>query len=242
MQSIEWKRGCQNSDKTENYTNKGKGKEKDRKRRKEKGWLHSYFLYWLRWWRFLNKKKNCLMVEVYLAVMFLQLRLEIAVIILLPLWESAEASTTYIKASTVLQSSLTVCLNLVSLCWDSSSPSSASSTSTNSLLNLGLPSRAFASLSFLQWRLIFYNEYLLMNFYKGTNYFEKFVLVYYTICKEWKIMTRRVITGHITPITAWSRHPKSVITRKGEIMSVSMSVICDHPVITKYFYWGSTRD
>ena len=43
------KMGCQNSDKTENYTNKGKGKEKDRKRRKEKGWLHSYFLYWLHW-------------------------------------------------------------------------------------------------------------------------------------------------------------------------------------------------
>ena len=41
-----------------------------------------------------------------------------------------------------------------------------------------------------------------MNFYKGTNYFEKFVLVYYTSCKEWKIMARRVITGHITPITA----------------------------------------
>lgn len=123
-----------------------------------------------------EQKKNRLMVEVYLAVMFLQLRLEIAVIILLPLWESAEASTTYIKASTVLQSSLTVCLNLVSLCWDSSSPSSASSTSTNSLLNLGLPSRAFASLSFLQWRLIFYNEYLLMNFYKGTNYLKSLYL------------------------------------------------------------------
>ena len=228
MQPIEWKRGCQNSDKTENYTNKGKGKEKDRKRRKEKGWLHSYFLYWLRWWWFLNKKKNCFMVEVYLAVMFLQIRLEIAVIILLPLWESAEASTTYIKASTVLQSSLTVCLNLVSLCWDSSSPSSASSTSTNSLLNLGLPSLAFASLSFLQW--LFTREQIISK---------SFVLAYHTIKNG---NGQGVITGHITPITAWSRHPKSVITRKGEIMSVSMSVICDHPVITKYFYWGSTGD
>ena len=171
------------------------------------------------------------MEEVYLAVMFLQIQLEITVLIFLPLWESAEASTTYIKASTVLQSSLTVCLNLVSLCWDSSSPSSASSTSTNSLLNLGLPSLAFASLSFLQW--LFTREQIISK---------SFVLVYYTICKEWKIMARRVITSHITPITAWSRHPKSVITRKGEIMSVSMSVICDHPVITKYFYWGSTGD
>ena len=228
MQPIEWKRGCQNSDKTKNYTNKGKGKEKDRKRRKEKGWLHSYFLYWLRWWWFLNKKKNCLMVEVYLAVMFLQLRLEIAVIILLPLWESAEASTTYIKASTVLQSSLTVCLNLVSLCWDSSSPSSASSTSTNSLLNLGLPSLAFASLSFLQW--LFTREQIILK---------SFVLAYHTIKNG---NGQGVTTGHITPITAWLCHPKKVITRKGEIMSVSMSVICDHPVITKYFYWGKTRD
>ena len=175
-----------------------------------------------------EQKKNCLMVEVYLAVMFLQLRLEIAVIILLPLWESAEASTTYIKASTVLQSSLTVCLNLVSLCWDSSSPSSASSTSTNSLLNLGLPSLAFASLSFLQW--LFTREQIILK---------SFVLAYHTIKNG---NGQGVTTGHITPITAWLRHPKKVITRKGEIMSVSMSVICDHPVITKYFYWGKTRD
>ena len=121
-----------------------------------------------------EQKKNCLMVEVYLAVMFLQIRLAIAVIILLPLWESAEASTTYIKASTVLQSSLTVCLNLVSLCWDSSSPSSASSTSTNSLLNLGLPSLAFASLSFLQW--LFTREQIISK---------SFVLAYHTIKNGW---------------------------------------------------------
>ena len=120
-----------------------------------------------------EQKKNGFMVEVYLAVMFLQIQLEIAVIILLPLWESAEASTTYIKASTVLQSSLTVCLNLVSLCWDSSSPSSASSTSTNSLLNLGLPSRAFASLSFLQWRLIFLQWIFINEFLQGNKLFWK---------------------------------------------------------------------
>ena len=173
-----------------------------------------------------EQKKNCFMVEVYLAVMFLQIQLEIAVIILLPLWESAEASTTYIKASTVLQSSLTVCLNLVSLCWDSSS--SASSTSTSSLLNLGLPRRAFASLSFLQW--LFTREQIISK---------SFVLAYHTIKNG---NGQGVITGRITPLTAWLRHPKSVITRKGEIMSVSMSVICDHPVITKYFYWGKTRD
>ena len=112
---------------------------------------------------------------IYLAVMFFQIQLEIAVTILLPLWESAEASTTYIKASMVLQSSLTVCLNLVSLCWDSSSPSSASSTSTNSLLNLGLPMRAFASLSFLQW--LFTREQIILK---------SFVLAYHTICKAWK--------------------------------------------------------
>ena len=175
-----------------------------------------------------EQKKNGFMVEVYLAVMFLQIQLEIAVIILLPLWESAEASTTYIKASTVLQSSLTVCLNLVSLCWDSSSPSSASSTSTNSLLNLGLPSLAFASLSFLQW--LFTREQIISK---------SFVLAYHTIKNG---NGQGVITGHITPITAWLRHPKSVITRKGEIISVIMSVICDHAKITKYFYWGSTGD
>ena len=192
---------------------------------------------------FEQKKKNCLMVEVYLAVMFLQLRLEIAVIILLPLWESAEASTTYIKASTVLQSSLTVCLNLVSLCWDSSSPSSASSTSTNSLLNLGLPSRAFASLSFLQWRLIFLQWIFINEFLQGNKLFWKVcTCLLHHLQRMENYGQVRVITGHITPITVWSRHPKSVITRKGEIMSVSMSVICDHPVITKYFYWGSTRD
>ena len=178
-----------------------------------------------------EQKKNCLMVEVYLAVMFLQIRLEIAVIILLPLWESAEASTTYIKASTVLQSSLTVCLNLVSLCWDSSSPSSASSTSTNSLLNLGLPSLAFASLSFLQW--LFTREQIILK---------SFVLVYNTICKacKWPGGWSRVVSlpysSLITPLQ------KCDITRKGEIMSVIMSVICDHSVIIKYFYWTSTGD
>lgn len=168
------------------------------------------------------------MEEVYLAVMFLQIQLEIEVIILLPLWESAEASTTYIKASMVLQSSLTVCLNLVSLCWDSSSSSSASSTSTNSLLNLGLPSRAFASLSFLQW--LFTREQIISK---------SFVLAYTTPSVKHG-NGQGVITGHIiTLIKAWSHHPKSVITRTGERMSVIMGVICDH---IKYFYWGSTGD
>lgn len=165
------------------------------------------------------------------SIMFLQIQLEIAVIILLPLWESVEASTTYIKACTVLQSSLTVCLNLVSLCWDSSSASSASSTSTNSLLNLGLPSRAFASLSFLKW--LFTREQIISK---------SFVLVYNTICKTWKWpggwsqVVYHSYSGLIMPLH------KCVITRKGEIMSVIMSVICDHSVIIKYFYWGSTGD
>jgi len=106
-------------------------------------------------------------------MLILQIQLEIAVLILLPLWESAEASTTYIKASMVLQSSLTVCLNLVSLCWDWSSPSSASSTSTNSLLNLGLPSRAFASLSFLQWILIFLQWIFINEYLQGNKLFWK---------------------------------------------------------------------
>ena len=190
-----------------------------------------------------EQKKNCFMVEVYLAVMFLQIRLEIAVIILLPLWESAEASTTYIKASTVLQSSLTVCLNLVSLCWDSSSPSSASSTSTNSLLNLGLPSRAFASLSFLQWRLIFLQWIFINEFLQGNKLFWK-------VCTCLLHQLQRMenygqegdhgsyhsYNGLITPLQ------KCDITRKGEIMSVIMSGICDHSVIIKYFYWESTGD
>ena len=169
------------------------------------------------------------MEEVYLAVMFLQIQLEIAVLIFLPLWESAEASTTYIKASTVLQSSLTVCLNLVSLCWDSSS--SASSTSTSSLLNLGLPRRAFASLSFLQW--LFTREQIISK---------SFVLAHTTPSVKHgngqggDHGSYHSYNGSITPLQ------KCDITRKGEIMSVIMSMICDHPVITKYFYWGSTRD
>ena len=140
------------------------------------------------------------------SIMFLQIQLEIAVIILLPLWESVEASTTYIKASTVLQSSLTVCLNLVSLCWDSSSASSASSTSTNSLLNLGLPSRAFASLSFLKW--LFTREQIISK---------SFVLSLST--------TPSVKHGngqegdhrsYITPTAAWLRHCTSVLSREKE--------------------------
>ena len=154
------------------------------------------------------------MEEVYLAVMFLQIQLEIAVLIFLPLWESAEASTTYIKASTVLQSSLTVCLNLVSLCWDSSSPSSASSTSTNSLLiNLGLPRRAFASLSFLQW--LFTREQIISK---------SFVLAYTTPSVKHgngqggDHGSYHSYNGSITP------SQKCDITRKGEICQWSWAL------------------
>ena len=43
-----------------------------------------------------------------------------------------------------------------------------------------------------------------------------------------------VITGVITPITPC----EGVITVKGVITPVITGVICDHAVITKYFYWG----
>ena len=53
-----------------------------------------------------------------------------------------------------------------------------------------------------------------------------------------EIMVLRVITPVITPITPSSRIPKHVITVKGVITPVITGVICDHTVITKYFYWG----
>ena len=43
-----------------------------------------------------------------------------------------------------------------------------------------------------------------------------------------------VITGVITPITPC----EDVIKVKGVITPVITGVICDHAVITKYFYWG----
>ena len=51
------------------------------------------------------------------------------------------------------------------------------------------------------------------------------------------ITLKRVITGVITPVTGSSRQLESVITLKGVIMGVIMGVICDHAVIT-FFYWG----
>ena len=71
------------SDETKNHTNEGKGKEKDRKRREKSDGCTPTFS-WQHWRCCLNKE-SCLMVEVYLAVMFLKIRLKIAVIILLPL-------------------------------------------------------------------------------------------------------------------------------------------------------------
>lgn len=52
------------------------------------------------------------------------------------------------------------------------------------------------------------------------------------------ITLKRVITGVITPITVSSRHLESMITLKRVITGVITGVICDHAVITDFFYWG----
>ena len=52
------------------------------------------------------------------------------------------------------------------------------------------------------------------------------------------IMLKRVITCVITPITGWSHQLESMITLKRVITGVITGVICDHAVITNFFYWG----